>query len=142
MKQPEDSRLEYCWINKAGEKIPVETMGTLYLFNTIRCIYNNLINKENPYIAHHKEFENFGIYSSWRKEHTKEYVVQIFCYMVGVASSKTSILIPFKTKGGTLFGESDYPKELVELDMLCEHIRNFVKDNPNWRNFVEIEAYS
>ena len=59
------------WINRFGEKILIEDMDNLYLYNTVKMIFNNHILPAQP----------FGEVIHWKfiqKEHTPEFLTDFF----------------------------------------------------------------
>jgi hypothetical protein len=37
------------WVNRFGEKIPISEMETLYLYNTVKMIFNNCLMRLHPF---------------------------------------------------------------------------------------------
>jgi hypothetical protein len=59
------------WVNRFGEKIPLDEMETGYLYNTVKMIWNNHLMPRNP----------FGDVIHWnfaRPEHTPEFLEAFF----------------------------------------------------------------
>lgn len=64
-------RPEPFWVNRRREKILMKDMETLYLYNTVKMIYNNVINPNDP----------FGDVIQWsfiQEVHTEEFLLNFF----------------------------------------------------------------